>query len=205
VRSSSTRSRRPKKVRPIKTSRPSNGIKTTTTTGERTVSLEAPVTGNAVYGEYLQQQLAEQATRKSSFEQRGLAVVTTAGTLVTLLFGLAAIASRTGKGDPFSHEEKVWLAIALVFFVLSALAALWTNLPIKYEAVEASDVKGRLKEQPLRDADAARRDIALTQTKVLEDAMTKNALKGRLLFAAMSLEVVAVTCVGIAIFEVINP
>jgi hypothetical protein len=41
--------------------------------------------------EYLKDELARQDARQSSFEQRGIAVVTTAGTLVTLLFGLAAL------------------------------------------------------------------------------------------------------------------
>jgi hypothetical protein len=162
-------------------------------------------TGNAVYGEYLERQIASQEARKSSFEQRGLAVVTTAGALVTLLFGLAAIATRTGKGDPFSSEEKVWLAAALTLFVVSAVAALWINLPMKYKSVEAGEIRARLKETPVRDADAAHRDIALTQVAVLISARQKNTRKGHLLFAALACEVAAVACVGVAIFEVINP
>lgn len=162
-------------------------------------------TGVVVYGEYLKEQVAEEQARKSSFEQRGLAVVTTAGTLVTLLFGLAALSTTVGKSDPLRHEEKVWLGVAVVLFVLSAIAALATNFPLKYEVVEAKEIEARLNETPIRDGEAARLDVAETEITTLTDAKQKNARKGKMLFLAMVLEVLAVTCVGVAIAEVINP
>lgn len=164
-----------------------------------------PTPGTAVYGELVKEEMASQEARKSSFEQRGLAVVTTTGALVTLLFGLAAIASRTGHGEPFGTEEKVWLAIALVGFVVSAFAALATNFPVRYDAVKPADIKGRLTEADPNDAEQAHRDIALTQITVLEAAKEKNALKGKFLFSAMLFEVLGVIAAGVAIFEVINP
>jgi hypothetical protein len=162
-------------------------------------------TGVAVYGEYLKEQVAEEQARKSSFEQRGLAVVTTAGTLVTLLFGLAALSTTVGKSDPLRHEEKVWLGVALVLFVLSSIAALATNFPLKYEVVEAKEIEARLNETPIKDGEAARLDVAETEITTLTDAKQKNACKGKMLFLAMVLEVLAVACVGVAIAEVINP
>jgi hypothetical protein len=164
------------------------------------------VGGTAVYDAFLKEELASQDARKSSFEQRGLAVVTTAGALVTLLFGLAAIATRVGRGIPFEHEEKLWLVASLVLFVLSALSALATNFPLPgYESASTEGLRRRLTEEPANDAEGAHRDIALTQIDVLIAAKAKNKLKGRSLFGAMTFEVLAVACVGIAIFEVINP
>jgi hypothetical protein len=164
-----------------------------------------PTPGTAVYGELVKEEIAAQETRKSSFEQRGLAVVTTTGALVTLLFGLAAIASRTGHGEPFGTEEKWWLAVALIGFVVSAFAALATNIPVEYESVKPSDITGRLTEAAPNNAEQANRDIALTQITVLEHAKKKNALKGKFLFGAMLFEVLGVIAAGVAIFEVINP
>ena len=51
--------------------------------------------GRAVYGEYIKEQLNAQEARKNSLEQRGLAVITTSGALVTLLFGLTALTCRS--------------------------------------------------------------------------------------------------------------
>lgn len=164
-----------------------------------------PTPGTAVYDEFLKEELTSQEARKSSFEQRGLAVVTTAGALVTLLFGLAAIASRTGHGEPFATEEKIWLAVALVCFVVSAFAALATNFPVRYDGVKADDIRGRLTESDPNNAEQAHRDIALTQITILQEAKGKNALKGRFLFTAMLFEILGVVAAGVAIFEVINP
>lgn len=165
----------------------------------------APPSGVAVYGEYLKEQLAEEAGRKASFEQRGLAVVTTAGTLVTLLLGLAALSTSAAKSEQLSHAEKVWLGIGFVLFVLSAAAAVLTNLPRKYEVVETDAIEARLEETPVKDAEAARLDIAFTQVNCLKDAKAKNTWKGGLLFAALSCELLAVLCVGIALLEVVGP
>src|SRR6266540_1704964 len=46
--------------------------------------------GYVAYGDFVKDELDAQDKRKSSFEQRGLAVITTSGALVTLLFALAA-------------------------------------------------------------------------------------------------------------------
>jgi hypothetical protein len=161
--------------------------------------------GAAVYEALLKEEIAGQETRKSSFEQRGLAVVTTAGALVTLLFGLAALATKTAHAKPFSTEEKIWLAAALVLFVLSAISVVLTNWPLKYEVANPTNVKERLEESPIDDADTAHKKIAVARVKMLIAAKGKNGWKGRFLFGAMTLEVAAVLCVGVAIFEVINP
>jgi hypothetical protein len=158
-----------------------------------------------VYGEYLKDELARQETRKSSFEQRGLAVVTTAGTLVTLLFGLAALSTTAAKTDQLASTEKVFLAIALGLFVVSAVLALATNFPLKYEGPEPSDIATHLDTEPEENATTALREVAFAQVNILAVAQEKNTLKGKLLFWAMVVEVAAVTCVGIAIFGVINP
>ncbi|HEX8117309.1 MAG TPA: hypothetical protein VF521_08555, partial [Pyrinomonadaceae bacterium] len=49
--------------------------------------------GYAAYGDFIKDELEAQDKRKASFEQRGLAVITTSGALVTLLFALAALST----------------------------------------------------------------------------------------------------------------
>ena len=163
------------------------------TTASESVSSDLPRAGTGAYGDLLTHELAAQESRKASFEQRGLAVVTTAGTLVTLLFGLTTLISKVGK-HPYqlTSEERIWLAFGLVLFLLAAAAALATNLPLPYQAVPAEEVRARLKETPIRNEEAARRDIALTQIRLLADAKRKNTWKGWMLFAGMAFEVLAV-------------
>jgi hypothetical protein len=160
--------------------------------------------GTAAYGEVVKDELAVQDARKTSFEQRGLAVVTTAGALATLLFGLAAFAAA-GKTQPLSADVKELLDIAVVVFVAAAILALGTNFPLSYNAPKASSISGRLREKPMRNEDAAMRDIAFTRAKALADAKRKNGWKGWMLFGALSLEVAAIGLLTAAIFETIHP
>ena len=173
--------------------------------GSNVLPDQSSPTAATFYGEYLKDELAGQELRKASFEQRGLAVVTTAGTLVTLLFGLAALSATTATGSPLAAEEKFWLAAALGLFVVSAACALGTNFPLNYEGPETSEILERLEATPEDNPDVAIYVVADLRAKILTDAQRKNTLKGYLLFAALLIEVVAVACVGVAIFEVIHP
>jgi hypothetical protein len=179
--------------------------------GNGSTTTEAPAestpdqTGYAVYGAFLDAELKAQDARKASFEQRGLAVVTTSGVLVTLLFALAGLSTEAKQTFALPQNARAWLAAALVAFILAAAAALATNLPLSYQAVEADDVKGRLKESPVRSGPMVEKDVALTRVKALASAKRKNGFKGWLLFAAILLEVVAVTLLGVAVWIVISP
>ena len=53
-----------------------------------------PVAGSSVYSDYIAEQVSREDARKESLERRGLAVVTSAGAFVALLFGLAAFNVR---------------------------------------------------------------------------------------------------------------
>jgi hypothetical protein len=54
-------------------------------------SIAARPTAGLVYGPLINAQVEDEQARKTSLEQRGLAVITTSGVLVSLLFGLGAI------------------------------------------------------------------------------------------------------------------
>jgi MFS family permease len=166
-----------------------------------------------IYGEYLKDELARQDSRQSSFEQRGIAVVTTAGTLVTLLFALAALSTASAKGNPLGHEETVWLAVALVLFFVAAALALFTNFPLKYEGPGLPDPKhpgtpsfaDRLNADPEDNHAEAVYAVADVRLTVLSSAQQQNGRKGWFLFAALIFEVGAVACVAVAIFELLAP
>jgi hypothetical protein len=170
--------------------------------GHRPTGTETREPGTKVYGEFIADQLSAQKARQDSFERRGLAVVTSAGVLVTLLFGLASL-STTEKTLKLPGEAKELLIIALVAFVVAAVLALATNFPMPYEVPRAEALKQRLKARPVRDEEAALRDIAVTRANMLRRAKTMNAIKGWFLIAALAAEVTAVGVVGAAIFEAI--
>ncbi len=162
---------------------------------------EAPSakTGYEQYGEFIKDELEAQEKRKASFEQRGLAVITTSGTLVTLLFALAAFSTKEAATFTLPGTAKAWLSIALLLFFLSALGALLSNAPLIYQAVPVPRIRERLREEPPRDTDAAAKDVAFSRLDALESAKKLNGIKGWALAAAMLCEALAVGCVAVAI------
>jgi hypothetical protein len=153
--------------------------------------------GICAYGEFVKEELAVQDARKASFEQRGLAVITTSGVLVTLLFALAALSTKRSQTFVLPSSARTWLEIALVLFFLSAVTALVTNAPLIYQAVKVEDIRSRLKDP--RSKGEATKDIAFTRLSALESAKKVNSIKGWTLAAAMTLEALAVGCVAAAI------
>jgi MFS family permease len=154
--------------------------------------------GTSVYATYVAAQVASQEERKRSFEQRGLAVITTSGVLVSLLFGLTSV--LTGAvGYHLPHGSRGWILAALVCFVVAAIAAILTNLPLNYSGVTADALKKTIDERWEDSAAEAEREVALTEVTVIRRAKARNRLKGRALVFAITAEIVAVLCLAVAV------
>ncbi|MGH3040254.1 MAG: hypothetical protein ACRDNG_00655 [Gaiellaceae bacterium] len=155
--------------------------------------------GGAVYAEYIKEQVDAQEARKVSLEQRGLAVITTSGVLVTLLFGLTALSVRRASTFVVPDAAAGLLVAALVFFVLAALLAILTNVPRSYEGVTVEALRKAVKERREDTEAVASEMVALTRLKVLASAKKNNDFKGNALVIAMACEILAVALVGAAI------
>jgi hypothetical protein len=164
---------------------------------------DPPLDGSEVFGDYINKELERQIARKTSFEQRGLAVITTAGALVTLLFGLAAL-STNQETFVLPDTSKVLLLVALGFFVIAIAAALATNVPLVYQNVTPQGLSQAVQTRWSETPSAARKTVAKTQLKVVLSARTVNGVKAWLLFAAITCELCAVGLVGAAMGFVIT-
>ena len=154
--------------------------------------------GAAVYAAYVAEQVASQEERKRSFEQRGLAVITTSGVLVSLLFGLTT-ALTGAAGYHLPHGSRGWILGALVCFVAAAIAAILTNVPLKYSGVTADALNKTIDERWQDSAAEAQREVALTEVKVIRRAKERNRWKGWALVFAIAAEIAAVVCLAVAI------
>ena len=162
----------------------------------RPEAAESPA--SCVYAEYIKAELDLQHERKASLEQRGMAVITSSGALVSLLFALGAVI--TGAEDfSLPSGARAWLYAAVVLFVAAALGALFTNAPLKYVTVTPDALRASMKEHLGDSEERAHKNVALTRVKVFEDTKRKNDLKGKVLLAAMAAEVLAVGCVAVAV------
>lgn len=159
--------------------------------------------GGEVYGDYIREELDRQLARKTSFETRGLSVITTAGTLVTLLFALATLSTREEQTFVLPRTAQIILVISVVCFLVAIAAALATNLPVAYKHVLPSELRTAVKESWDDSASVARRRVAHTRVDALESARKLNGVKAWILFGAITAEFLALVLVGIAVAVVI--
>lgn len=151
------------------------------------------------YGQFIKDELAAQDVRKASFEQRSIAVITTSGTLATLLLGLAALATKASSTFVVPSDARPWVTAALFGFFVSALAALTVNLPLSYEAATVEEMRSRLRDDPPWNDAAAMKDIGFTRLKAIESAKSNNRIKGWALTVAVGCEALAVGCLAAAV------
>jgi hypothetical protein len=145
---------------------------------------------------------AEQAAT-DSLQSRGLAVISSSGTLVTLLFGLSAVAT-TSQHFKLPAGAKPPLYVAAVLLVLAAISGIATNAP-RGSKLTALRRLGPLLESPYWEypAGPARREVAKTQLAVAEGARAANRLRARFLLAGIVLEIAGIASTMVAVIVLI--
>lgn len=166
---------------------------------EEDASREGPARrAGDVYAPLLVSMLSEQSARKSSVEQRALAVITTSGGLVSLLVALSAL--LLGKNTEFrlNAGARTIIVAAVVAFVAAAILALTANTPRGYLDFAPEDVDRMLNEFESSEEDA-RWLVAQARADYLKRAMRLNDNKAHLLQIAVATEVAGVALVALGV------
>ena len=125
-------------------------------------------------------------------EARGLAVVTTSGTLATLLLGIAALV----RGQEARVEDSALLlaALAAIAFVVAAGLALAANRPTRAWNVNPERVRDELRERWGRETppDRPQQKATATRLAIWRSLRGLSQTKAKLVFAAMIVQGVAV-------------
>jgi hypothetical protein len=158
--------------------------------------------GREVYEAFILEQLQSEESRKTSIESRGVSVVTTSGALVTLLFALAAI-ETSRKGFVLPADARFWLKAALVSFVVAAILAVLSNLPLPYRTTRPEDLQFAIEELWSDGAAEATQMTSATRVTFLRRAQNLNQVKGYVLLGAFGAEVVAVALLAVAISKIL--
>lgn len=138
--------------------------------------------------------LSEEAARKESYERRGLAVVTTSGTLVTVILAIAGL--HHSAPTPLTVGL---LAAALVSFVGAAAGGLLANLPQGYKQISTESIATLLdKTVFFGDVNRVTRKIVLARLGELTAARRANARKARALRWGLFSELLAVLLLSFA-------
>ena len=159
-----------------------------------------PLTAGATLVAFLDDEIPAERARKNSLEVRALSVISSAGTLVTLLFGLSAVITRVTSFRP-SLPTLVLLSVAATLFVISAILAIYCNMPGHYFEVDPMSLVNLTKEAMWTSkGSGADREVALARLEVLNDWKQVNQRKARVLATAALTEVLAVATTAAAVF-----
>lgn len=158
--------------------------------------------GFRTYADFVQEQLAAEETRKTSLEQRGLAVITSSGALATLGFGSLALAKRDDR-IAVSGVTTFLLIIGALALLIAAALALATNAPLRHQAIDSAALKESLREHAADDEGRAMIRVTSTRLGLLGTTREGNDLKAILCLAAIVAEVVGVALIGATICVVL--
>lgn len=149
-----------------------------------------------LYAAFAKDLLDSEYERRTSLEAKAGNVISTSGTLVTLLFGLVAVVTGA-KTFALPGSAHGWLLGAVVGFGIACLTAIAVSIPVPYgETVLTKAYFGTVWGDPEQVTQAA---IAGARLDALETARSRNSLKAWILMAAVGSEIVAVALLAIAV------
>src|SRR4051794_19058062 len=141
-----------------------------------------------VAAEFIAAELEAERTRKSSLESRGLAVITSSGTLVTLLFGLAAVVTKA-TGFALDDPARWLLVAAAMLFVLAAALGIACNAPARYFQIDPASLTVFVTPSVwVEEAIDAKRELTAARLAELADARSRNQRKAMLVAVAMAFQ-----------------
>jgi hypothetical protein len=157
--------------------------------------------GGDVYGAYIKSLLDYEMARRSGLEARASAVVTTAGTLVTLLFGLVAvITGATSFRLPGAAHG--WLIAAVILFVVAiGLAVTVDVIPLAYGQVDFSEGPAQLWKESAATASV---HVAEAQLKLITIAQRKNSRIAQVVRLSGVAELLALVMLAVAVVLILR-
>lgn len=159
-----------------------------------TVNEPGDVKASEIFAAVIDNELQQERARTASLEQRAMAVVTSSGVLVSLVFGFGTLL-KGQRGPHLSAGARVLLASALLAFVVAAVMSLLTNKPRAYKPLGVkSDLTRMVTELWKITGDNARRSVAEFRVDEVDRWRDNNEIKAAYLQRAIAME-----CCGIGL------
>ena len=147
--------------------------------------------GGVVFSDAVRDLLTAEEGRRDAMTARGMSVITISGALVTLLAGLAALATKS-RGFRLTGGARVLVTASIIAFALSAILAIATYAPHRERGPEVDELGAVLKETWDDGADFARKKVTATRLLLLKTTQDANDRRASALLAAVSAQAVAV-------------
>jgi MFS family permease len=147
----------------------------------------------------IQDQLLQERALKDSLESRAGAVIASAGTLVTLLFALVALVTKSQQ-YALPLASRFLIGVALVAFLTAAVLAILVIRPREYAVVDEQSLHALANNGAYSaPASIGGPKIAVAIIGLIEKSRYGNTKKAHFLIASVIAEVVAVVVLGLAV------
>jgi hypothetical protein len=156
----------------------------------------------AVYCAFIEAELGTERERRSNLDSRGVTLVTTSSSLVTLLAAVGAFVLRSDK-FALPSAAKVPLLVALCAFAIAAACGIMATWLHKSTVADVADLRAmrtsRWKDDPIDSRNA----VAFINIKTIESLRNKNDRKARWLISGQLAQLSALIALAVVIFAVL--
>jgi hypothetical protein len=144
-----------------------------------------------IFAAAIEAELQQERNRKASLEQRALAIITSSGILVSLLFAFGTAFQRVAEPPLVA---RTLIGVALAAFVAAVLMSLLANRPVDYRPLGVKNDLERMVNTELwfSTADSARRSISEYRVSEVDTWRNNNKVKAAHLQYAIAAESVGI-------------
>ncbi|MEV6598679.1 hypothetical protein AB0M36_17740 [Actinoplanes sp. NPDC051346] len=135
-----------------------------------------------LWAAYLYDEVKSERERATSFEQRGVGVLSLSGVLIALLLNV----SRDMPLSRWSGVSEILLLISLASLVLSAMLGLLCAMPLLYGGLEEKRILAVISDNWLDPDFVASTQIAAVHFSVIKRSRRLNSRKARFLWSAIA-------------------
>lgn len=145
-----------------------------------------------VYLAYVEKQLVSERERFGNLDNKGAALITSSGTLVTLVLAVSALVTSRASFQ-LNGANIVLAVVALTLFVLAAIAGLITNWTRNYEVPSADtlDDLWKVKKYWKRAEPAARNTVIRWDINTIRTLRAVNNRKAKWVAAGRIVQILA--------------
>jgi hypothetical protein len=150
------------------------------------------------YAAYVEGEVKAERDRRSAFDARGLSLVTSSGSLATLLAALATVATAGGR-LVLSGPVRTALIVSLLLFALAAACGIAANWNRSYAVAKPSTLDRMVNDRWAVDEVDARNYVASLNVVTVQTLRHGNNVKARLLSAGLVAQLAAVLAVSVTV------
>jgi len=154
------------------------------------------------YAAYVEGELQAERDRRSAFDARGLSLVTSSGSLATLLAAVATFATAGGR-LVLSGGVRTAVIVSLLLFTVAAAFGIAVNWNRSYAVAKPSTLGQMVNERWAVDEVDARNYTASLNVVTVETLRRGNNVKARLLSAGLVAQLAAVLAVSVSVALVV--